>query len=178
MVPMRYRGNPQSVSRARGSISVFRVYSGPATIGVNEIPTPAGEGAKPSHPATVVTPLLCCCKECPLPLSSALPAARCPLCAPPHMRAAPSSVQTLPGALMPSRCSLCRRVVGACARARLTLDTVPLSRAGLSSLRAARCPWTSGERARSPSARHLVHTARSSRPRPTHTTHICLMRVC
>ena len=79
---------------------------------------------------------------------------------------------------MPGRCSLCRRVVEACVRARLTPDTVPLPCAGLPSLRAVHCPCTSGERARSLSARHLVHTARTSRPRPMHTTNICLIRLC
>ena len=78
---------------------------------------------------------------------------------------------------MPGRWSLCRRVAGACARARLTPDPVPLSRAGLSSLRTVRGPCTLGERARSLSAQHLVHTAHTSRPRPMHTTYICLVRV-
>ena len=138
-------------------------------------PNRRGRRRQPSHFATVIyTNPVGCLAVCHCP-SLCAARARCPLCAPPHMCAASSSVRALPGALMPARCSLCRRVGGACARVRLTLGPLPLSRAGLPCLRTARCPCTSGARARSPSAFHSVRTVRSSRPLPLHTTHVCFV---
>ena len=177
LVPERYRGNPQSVPNLG---RLFPFFWFPCSFFLVSdahlaIPTAEGEGANLHTLQRSFTPIPSAAWQYAAAPSSVLPAARCPLCAPPHMRAASSSVRALPGALMPARCSLCRRVGGACARVRLTLGPLPLSRAGLPCLRTARCPCTSGARARSPSAFHSVRTVRSSRPLPLHTAHVCFV---